>query len=90
MWQVRFAIRRRWLTNIWKMNQIYKMGVNRVDSMLTGGEGEWRAGVDGGLGSRGRQALAISSIGKQSRAFLITSQWNHHWEGRLISCLALL
>ena len=55
------------------------MGVNRVDSMLTGGKeeegrGGWRTG------SRVRQALAITSIGKQSRAFLITSQWNHHWE----------
>ena len=60
------------------------MGVNRVDSMLTGGKEEegrrgWRTG------SGGRQALAITSTGKQSQAFLFTSQWNHHWEGRLIS-----
>ena len=72
-----------------KWIRIYKVGVNMVDSIVN-----WRQGGGGQAWmedwKRGREALAITSVGKHSQAFLFTSQWNRHWEWRLISCLALL
>ena len=64
------------------------MGVNRVDSMLTGGKEEegrrgWRTG------SRGRQALAITSTGKVS-SFSIHKSMESSLGRKANFCLALL